>query len=37
MIGTYSSIYVAASVLLLMNITKQDLALPDVETADNVP
>ena len=30
-VGTYSSVYVAASVLLLMQISKQDLALPDKE------
>lgn len=31
MIGTYSSIYVAANVLLLMNISKEDLMPPEVE------
>ena len=30
-VGTYSSVYVAASVLLFMQISKQDLALPDKE------
>ena len=30
-VGTYSSIYVAANVLLAMGITKQDLALPEKE------
>ena len=30
-IGTYSSIYVAASVLLLMKITREDLLVPQVE------
>ena len=30
-VGTYSSIYVAANVLLAMGISKQDLALPDRE------
>ena len=30
-VGTYSSIYVAANVLLAMGISKQDLALPDKE------
>ena len=33
-VGTYSSIYVAANVLLAMGITKQDLALPEREGAD---
>ena len=33
-VGTYSSIYVAANVLLAMGITKQDLALPDKDEAD---
>jgi len=33
-IGTYSSIYVAANMLLLMNITKEDLAIPVKEGAD---
>ena len=31
MIGTYSSIYVAANVLLLMNISREDLVVPDKE------
>ena len=30
-VGTYSSIYVAANVLLAMDISKQDLALPEPE------
>ncbi len=34
-IGTYSSIYVAANVLLMMNITKEDLAIPVKEGADD--
>ena len=33
-VGTYSSIYVAANVLLAMGITKQDLALPEKEGVD---
>ncbi len=33
-IGTYSSIYVASNVLVLMNITQEDLALPVKEGAD---
>ena len=33
-VGTYSSIYVAANVLLAMGISKQDLALPEREGAD---
>ena len=36
-VGTYSSIYVAANVLLAMGITKQDLALPEREGADETP
>ena len=36
-IGTYSSIYVAANVLLTMNITKQDLALPEKEDLADSP
>lgn len=30
-VGTYSSIYVAANILLLMNITREDLMPPEVE------
>lgn len=33
-IGTYSSIYVAASALLLMNISKEDLMIPAKEGTD---
>ncbi len=33
-VGTYSSIYVAANVLLAMGISKQDLALPEKEGAE---
>ena len=36
-IGTYSSIYVAASVLLTLQISRQDLAVPEKESADNAP
>ena len=36
-VGTYSSIYVAANVLLAMGITKQDLALPEKEGVDSTP
>ena len=36
-VGTYSSIYVAANVLLAMGITKQDLALPDKEGVEQTP
>ena len=31
MVGTYSSIYVAANVLLLMNISREDLVIPEKE------
>jgi preprotein translocase subunit SecF len=34
-IGTYSSMYIAANVLIMMNISKEDLALPLKEGADN--
>ncbi len=33
-IGTYSSIYVAANILLLMHITKEDLMVPEKEGAE---
>ena len=33
-IGTYSSIYVASNVLLLLNVTKEDLMIPVKEGAD---
>ena len=36
-VGTYSSIYVAANALLAMGITKQDLALPEKEGVDPTP
>ena len=35
-VGTYSSIFVAANVLLSLNITKEDLAIPVVEGAEFV-
>ena len=34
-IGTYSSIYVAANVLLVMNITREDLLVPEPEQDGN--
>ncbi len=34
MIGTYSSIYVASSILIVMNISSEDLAVPEKEGAD---
>jgi preprotein translocase subunit SecF len=34
-IGTYSSIYVAANVLLIMNITREDLLVPEPEQGGN--
>ena len=37
LIGTYSSIYVAATVLLTLQLSRQDLAVPEKEAADNVP
>jgi len=33
-VGTYSSIYVAANVLLAMNISREDLVIPEKENAD---
>ena len=32
-IGTYSSIYIAANMLLVMNISREDLVVPEKETA----
>jgi len=34
-VGTYSSIYVAANMLLLLNITREDLLVPEAEKDDN--
>jgi preprotein translocase subunit SecF len=34
-VGTYSSIYIAANVLVAMNISKEDLAIPVKEGADD--
>ena len=34
-VGTYSSIYIAANMLLLLNISKEDLAIPIKEGADD--
>ena len=36
-VGTYSSIYVAASMLLALGVTKEDLMLPEKEAADQSP
>lgn len=33
-VGTYSSIYVAANVLLVMNISREDLLIPEKENVD---
>ena len=35
-IGTYSSIFVAANMLLALKLSKEDLAIPVVEGADHV-
>jgi preprotein translocase subunit SecF len=35
MVGTYSSIYIAANVLLMLDITKEDLAIPVKEGVDD--
>ena len=39
LIGTYSSIYVVANMLLSMSLTQEDLAIPEPEGADfdNMP
>ncbi len=37
LVGTYSSIYVAANVLLAMGVSSQDLALPEKEDAGATP
>ncbi|MBO6566656.1 MAG: protein translocase subunit SecF [Pseudomonadales bacterium] len=34
LIGTYSSIYVASNILVVMNISQEDLAVPEKEGAD---
>ncbi len=36
-VGTYSSIYVAANMLLALGVTKEDLMLPEKEAADPSP
>ena len=36
-VGTYSSIYVAASMLLALGISKEDLVLPEKEATDDTP
>jgi preprotein translocase subunit SecF len=34
-VGTYSSIYIAANVMILMKISKEDLAIPVKEGAED--
>jgi preprotein translocase subunit SecF len=34
MVGTYSSIYVVANMLMSLSITQEDLAVPEPEGAD---
>ena len=36
-VGTYSSIYVAANVLMALNIDRADLLPPEVEVEDDRP
>ena len=36
-VGTYSSIYVSASMLLALRVTKEDLVLPEKEAAEETP
>ena len=35
LVGTYSSIYVASNMLVLMDISQEDLAVPEKEGADD--
>jgi preprotein translocase subunit SecF len=35
LVGTYSSIYIAANVMILLKISKEDLAIPIKEGADD--
>ena len=35
LVGTYSSIYVASNILILMSISQEDLAIPEKEGADD--
>ena len=35
LVGTYSSVYVASNTLLFMNITKEDLMVPEKEGAEH--
>ena len=35
LVGTYSSIYVAATTLLAMNITREDLLVPEPDNDEN--
>lgn len=37
LVGTYSSIYVAANILLMMNISREDLLPPELEEVDDRP
>jgi preprotein translocase subunit SecF len=34
-VGTYSSVYIAANVMILLKIAKEDLAIPVKEGADD--
>ena len=36
-VGTYSSIYIAANLLLMFNISREDLLPPEVEEVDDMP
>ena len=35
LVGTYSSVYVASNILILLNISQEDLAIPEKEGADD--
>lgn len=37
LVGTYSSIYIASNMLVVMNLTREDLVPPDVEEVDDRP
>jgi preprotein translocase subunit SecF len=36
-VGTYSSIYISANILLAMNISREDLMPPELEELDDRP
>ena len=34
LIGTYSSLYIVTTILISLNLSQEDMAVPDVEGAD---